>query len=404
VPACTDEVVLVARHLGGVIHLESATVALRWPLSGSTFFAVCPLCREEGPAVFDVTPHGARHLLMEIDTTRIPDFVAAITQSMSVTPPSSWWCPGVFREMSRGQNLLNVDAVLAEVRNRITIEPALHRTVTDPANTPKPDGFVRLVCVSDTHTVHGVLDPLPAGDVLVHAGDFTDVGKAADIRDFCAWLVKQKERFREVVVIAGNHDLSLDKDSYWANYRRFGHRQKENSDELVALMRQSCTYLDHEVAEVCGLRFFGSPYQPEFCDWAFNLGRITQCRAKWESMIPAFRERPFDVLLTHGPPLGHGDMCQDGGRAGCTDLLDFVHAFPPLVHVFGHIHEGYGATTNGETLFVNASTLDERYNQRRPHPPIVIDVPLPRSDGRHADWWMESLRAAPQKLEADADE
>ena len=152
------------------------------------------------------------------------------------------------------------------------------------------------------------------------------------------------------------------------------------------MMKSVCTFLDHEVAEVCGLRFFGSPYQPEFCDWAFNLSRYQQCQEKWRSML---EHNPIDVLLTHGPPLGHGDLCVGNGHQGCWDLLDFVEAHPPVAHIFGHIHEGYGVTTNGKSLFVNASTMNYKYERHRPQAPMVIDVPLP---GKQRDLWIQSLR------------
>ena len=51
--------------------------------------------------------------------------------------------------------------------------------------------------------------------------------------------------------------------------------------------------------------------QPEFCDWAFNLRRGEQCLEKWD-LIP----EGIDILITHGPPIGHGDLCSSKLRAG----------------------------------------------------------------------------------------
>jgi len=57
-----------------------------------------------------------------------------------------------------------------------------------------------------------------------------------------------------------------------------------------------------------------------------------------------------EILVTHGPPLGHGDLFSGGPRAGCKDLYDAIeNRIKPLYHIFGHIHEGYGVTTNGTT-------------------------------------------------------
>ena len=82
-----------------------------------------------------------------------------------------------------------------------------------------------------------------------------------------------------------------------------------------------------------------------------------------------------DIVITHGPPVGQGDKCSSGHYAGCVDLLArIVDDVKPLFHIFGHIHEGYGATTNGTTTFVNASTCTLSY---KPHnPPLVFDLPV----------------------------
>lgn len=45
--------------------------------------------------------------------------------------------------------------------------------------------------------------------------------------------------------------------------------------------------------------------------------------------------------MTHGPPKGILDRCP-GGSVGCEHLLRPVRRAKPLMHCFGHIHEGYG--------------------------------------------------------------
>merc|ERR1711972_1001347 len=104
----------------------------------------------------------------------------------------------------------------------------------------------------------------------------------------------------------------------------------------------------------------GSPWQPEFCEWAFNLPRGSACADAWKR-IPD----DVDVLLTHGPPLGHGDLCDGGHRAGCEDLLHTVQTRLKKcqLHAFGHVHEGYGISTDaeGRVRYVNASSCNLRY-------------------------------------------
>ena len=74
---------------------------------------------------------------------------------------------------------------------------------------PQPPGTVRFVCVSDTHS-NAPKQPLPAGDCLIHAGDFTDTGRPQELEAFCTWLKAQPHARK--IVIAGNHDLTLDPD------------------------------------------------------------------------------------------------------------------------------------------------------------------------------------------------
>lgn len=84
-----------------------------------------------------------------------------------------------------------------------------------------------------------------------------------------------------------------------------------------------------------------------------------------------------DVVISHGPALGHGDLCFSGVRAGCLDLLFEIQTrVVPQYLVCGHIHEGYGVTSDGSTTFVNASSCNLRY--RPDNKPLVFDV-LPRA-------------------------
>lgn len=206
---------------------------------------------------------------------------------------------------------------------------------------------MRIVCISDTHFLHAGL-VVPEGDLLVHAGDFTNTGDLEEVAGFDAWFGALPHRHK--ILVAGNHDLE------------FEHRP----DVAQALIR-GATYLQDAEAEVEGLRIWGSPWQPWFYDWAFNLQRGADIRAKWD-LIP----EGIDILVTHGPPAGHGDRTFDQREVGCADLLDAVRRIQPRLHVFGHIHEGYGITREGETICVNASSCTASY--RPLNAPLVVDV------------------------------
>jgi Icc-related predicted phosphoesterase len=120
------------------------------------------------------------------------------------------------------------------------------------------------------------------------------------------------------------------------------------------------------------IKFYGSPWQPWFYDWAFNLPRMgEELQKKW-SLIPD----DTDVLITHGPPNGYGDLVnnfrQPNTNVGCECLMSRIGEIKPLVSVFGHIHEGYGSEYGDKTLFVNASTCTSGYKPI--NKPIVVDL------------------------------
>jgi predicted phosphodiesterase len=206
---------------------------------------------------------------------------------------------------------------------------------------------MRIVCLSDTHDQHGALQ-VPDGDLLLHAGDATMKGSLEQIEAFDAWLATQPHRAK--VVIAGNHDWGFERTPAQARARI-----------------RHATYLEDEETTVGGLRIWGSPWQPWFYDWAFNLERGPQIAAKW-ALIPG----GIDVLITHGPPLGILDRTSRGDDVGCADLLAAVQRVRPKLHLFGHIHEGYGTVERDGTRFVNASNCTERYHPVQP--PIVVDL------------------------------
>lgn len=220
-----------------------------------------------------------------------------------------------------------------------------------PAENSSPVDTLRVVCISDTHGLHRSMPPIPAGDLLLHAGDLTNHGELSQVRDLNDWFGELPHPHK--VVIAGNHDFSFD------NYRR---------REAEAVLT-NVTYLRDQSVTVEGLKIYGSPWQPWFHDWAFNRRRGPDIAMVWE-LIPD----DTDILLTHGPAHGIGDRCVDGSLVGCEDLLLELHRIQPKLHVFGHIHEAHGQFEGDGWTAVNASINTLRYQPT--NLPIVIDLPL----------------------------
>jgi Icc-related predicted phosphoesterase len=208
-------------------------------------------------------------------------------------------------------------------------------------DTPK-----RIVAISDTHGMHRQLI-VPEGDVLIHAGDLTAYGKLHEVADFNEWIGSLPHKTK--IIIAGNHDWCF-----------------EGNDRNCRELLSNCIYLRDESVVVDGIKYYGSPWQPKFNNWAFNLS--TKKRAKKWSEIPA----DTDVLITHGPPFGGMDLTEDGLPVGCKELSKVVNRIKPKVHVFGHIHECYGQTAYGVTRYVNASSCNARYQVV--NKPLVFEV------------------------------
>lgn len=227
---------------------------------------------------------------------------------------------------------------------------------------------MRLVCISDTHNQHDRLE-LPEGDVLIHAGDWTGTGTHKQVISFIRWFSSQPHKHK--VLIAGNHEATMDLPFYQTNWPRFHSSYPIRAREIkdYVLREENIHYLENSSVTLDSVKFYGSPIQPEFGGWAFGVKRGEPIKKIWEK-IP----EDTDVLITHGPPYGYGDKLDIGERVGCKDLLNEVSTrIKPKVHIYGHIHEGYGLYDLGETKLINAASCDENY--KISNPPIVYSIP-----------------------------
>ena len=221
---------------------------------------------------------------------------------------------------------------------------------------------VTVVVMSDTHGRHRQIE-VPEGDLLIHCGDITGHGTAAEVTEFNEWLGSLPHAAK--VIIAGNHDEAF-----------------EYEPERARALITNATYLEDSEVTLFGLRIYGSPWQPEK-QWHFHLPRGEALRAKW-ALIPA----GIDILVTHSPPtdVGNLDLDFSGRHSGCADLKAAVDRLQPRLHLFGHIHEGYGILRGPNTIFANASVLDRSYQVANRC--VVLRIPAKRQqDGlrEHAD-------------------
>jgi Icc-related predicted phosphoesterase len=80
------------------------------------------------------------------------------------------------------------------------------------------------------------------------------------------------------------------------------------------------------------------------------------------------------IFVTHAPPYGvlddvdgdwisygvatYGDKAKDG-HIGSDAIGNIAFKYQPLLHTFGHIHERFGVTKKGNTVFFNGGSLGE---------------------------------------------
>jgi Icc-related predicted phosphoesterase len=199
---------------------------------------------------------------------------------------------------------------------------------------------MQITVISDTHGQHDRIKSLNkplinevdgAGKMIIHAGDITEDGSEAEVRDFLRWFAKLPHQYK--IFIGGNHDLFLEQSSMVT---------------IGKMIPKGVYYLNNSGLIVEGLRIWGSPVTPYFLGMAFNKKRGVEIKKVWDSIPPW-----TDILITHGAPAG----IMDGGF-GCEDLLERVKEITPQYHLFGHAHGQSGNNKVGETTFINAAMVD----------------------------------------------
>lgn len=206
---------------------------------------------------------------------------------------------------------------------------------------------MRIAAVSD---LHGHLPDIPECDLLLLAGDLCGHSHPqlqATWLEFKLGPWLKRIPATEIVAIAGNHDWVFEKAP----------------DKVPPGLRWH--YLQDSAIELLGLRIHGSPWTPWFLDWAFNAPANDAGEAFLDERFGLISAET-DILLTHGPAYGFGDfVLYDQEHAGSKALLRHIERVQPRLHVFGHIHEGYGQYQIGNTISANVSYVDRGNRPKR---------------------------------------
>ncbi len=183
--------------------------------------------------------------------------------------------------------------------------------------------------ISDTHNKHSQLIDMPAADVIVHCGDFTDMGTEDEVLDFLNWFIRLPYQYK--IFVTGNHDLCL-----W------------DADDIEDLP-DNVFFLQDRGCEIGGVKFFGLAYNHP------------------ETLIPS----DTSVVITHEPPIMILDKSADT-HWGNAPLRNRIFEVSPYYHLFGHAHEGFGITKQNGIVFSNAALLNDKMQLIRK--PRLLDI------------------------------
>lgn len=190
---------------------------------------------------------------------------------------------------------------------------------------------MRILQISDTHNRHRLLTNLPAADVIVHCGDFTDNGTEEEVLDFLNWYIGLPYKYK--IFVTGNHDLCL-----------WDAQDIENLPENVFFLQDRGVTIE-------GVKFFGIAYNHS------------------ERLIP----EGTDIVITHEPPIMILDESV-GTHWGNFPLFKRIIEVRPRYHLFGHAHESCGTLKQDDIIFSNGAILDDFYHISHQPKVFLIDT------------------------------
>lgn len=220
---------------------------------------------------------------------------------------------------------------------------------------------MKIVAISDVHGKWNKLQ-IPECDILISAGDYSFRGEKHMVENFHKWLNKQEAGY--IISGQGNHELWVEK----------------NFAEAKEIAEKACPGVhfigDAQTINIEGIKIFVSACTPWFYDWAWNrarsLGEAQHRQIKYIGDEWAKIEPDTNILVTHGPPyeildeLLYVDGTPKGQFVGCDILAKKITQIKPDLHIFGHIHCGYGQKHLNGTSYYNVAICDEMYMASNP--------------------------------------
>jgi Icc-related predicted phosphoesterase len=227
---------------------------------------------------------------------------------------------------------------------------------------------------------------LPGGDLLIHSGDISSLGRKSEVERFVKWF-NDIDNYTNKVFIAGNHDMTFDREqllrdklAYFEGKTEYDTECAEGKPdwlkELLGIhLRPNVSYLENSDVTIDGIKIWGSPVTPSFgYGWAFNKDRGYDINEVWNT-IPM----DTDIVITHGPIYGYCDRTsREGLNVGCADLYHRLNEVKPQLHFSGHIHEAYGYRNTDWGYAFNGCNCDLSYLVN--NKPMTFDYDFVKND------------------------
>jgi Icc-related predicted phosphoesterase len=227
---------------------------------------------------------------------------------------------------------------------------------------------------------------LPGGDLLIHSGDISSLGRKSEVERFVKWF-NDIDNYTNKVFIAGNHDMTFDREqllrdklAYFEGKTEYDTECAEGKPdwlkELLGIhLRPNVSYLENSDVTIDGIKIWGSPVTPSFgYGWGFNKDRGYDINEVWNTI-------PMDtnIVITHGPIYGYCDRTsREGLNVGCADLYHRLNEVKPQLHFSGHIHEAYGYRNTDWGYAFNGCNCDLSYLVN--NKPMTFDYDFIKND------------------------
>ena len=243
--------------------------------------------------------------------------------------------------------------------------------------------------ISDIHNKQNVLK-LPSANLLLVAGDMTSMGTYEELSNFANFLSSQKTKFDSIIVVAGNHEVTIDTDFFNKTGKKYFPKNSIDPLKAKSILAHNSDfiYLEDSGTEYKGVKIWGTPWIPPIGDWAFSIPN-QEFAQKVFGKIP----EDTDIVISHSPPHGIMDevlyyeykkdpktykKVRSSFLKHCGDieLMKRIKQVQPKLHVFGHIHECSGVELHENTMFVNAAILDHEHLPRNLPKKVVLNLSL----------------------------